>query len=107
MGALVVPRNPDQFPRALLVEGSYGLGRWNVEVGARFRRRGGERVAFVCGGWFCAEQARASAFTIDGASARTKVVRASGGHTYGGDVARAIDASFPWLVDGDPRFADP
>ena len=107
MGALVVPRNPTQFPRALLVEGSYGLGQWNVETGARFRRHGGERVAFVCGGWFCAEQARASAFAIEGRGARTKVIRAAGGHTYGGDVARSIVSVFPWVVDGDPRFADP
>lgn len=107
MGALVVPRHPAQFPRAMLIEGSYGLGRWNVETGARFRRGGGERIAFVCGGWFCADQARTSALTIAGPGARTEVVRAAGGHTYGGDVARAIEATFPWLVDGDPRFADP
>ena len=107
MGAAVLVRNPGRFPRALLIEGAYGYGLWTADMGARYRRQGGERVLFVCGGWYCADQARTSAGTIEGRGARTRVVKGSGGHTYGGDVARAAREAFPWLIEGDARFLGP
>jgi pimeloyl-ACP methyl ester carboxylesterase len=105
MGGLVVARNPARFPRAILIEGSYGHGQWAPVMGQMFRRRGGERVLFACGGWFCGGQARTSAEAIERAGAKARVVVTTGGHTYGGAVGRAVADAFGWAVEGDARWA--
>lgn len=104
MGGLVVMRNPSQFPRAVLIEGSYGQGQW-VQIMARtFRRGGGERVLFACGGGYCADRARQSAQRVEQAGAKGKVVQGSGGHTYGGGVGQAVKRAFDWVIEGDERW---
>lgn len=109
MGALLLAGRGRQFPRVVAVEGVYGSGRWTVDMGARFRRTGGERVLFVCGGSPCAEKARSSALALgEGSGAiATRVVQGPGGHTYDGPMADTLTRELPWIFGGDPRFADP
>lgn len=106
-GGLIVVRNPQRFPRAVLIEGAYGVGQWESVMGQWFHRGGGQRVLFACGGWFCAGQARSSALTVTRAGAQARVTQGSGGHTYGGGVAEAVRASFAWVIEGDERWASP
>jgi poly(3-hydroxybutyrate) depolymerase len=104
MGGLIVVRAPRRFPRAILIEGSYGLGKWNAVMGRMYRRGGGKRVLFACGGWYCAGNARESGFHLERAGVPAKVVQGRGGHTYGGEVARAVGDAFDWVVSGDDRW---
>lgn len=106
MGALVLARRPARFPRAVLIEGAYGFGQWDTRMSQMFHRGGGERVAMVCGGWFCGQQARASSLSIERAGAKARVWVASGGHTYGGEVAVAAGRALDWAIEGDERWRE-
>jgi predicted esterase len=109
MGALVLANDGSRFPRTVSIEGVYGSGQWSVDMGARYRRHGGERALFLCGGSLCATRARASARALGqgGSTLTTRIVQAPGGHTYGGPMADALARELSWIFDGDPRFAGP
>lgn len=103
MGALVLPRHADKFPRAILVEG--GFNEWDLRGARLFKKNGGVRVAFVCGGRGCKRGADRSAAILRRADVEVVSKLAEGaGHTYLGPVARQIASTFPWLVEGNETW---
>jgi predicted esterase len=109
MGALVLAKDGARFPRTVSIEGVYGSGQWTVDMGARYRKAGGERVLFLCGGSVCAEKARRAAAALGqgGSTLRTRIVQSGGGHTYAGSMAEALNRELGWIFDGDARFHAP
>ncbi len=107
MGALLLPHHPARFSRAVLVEGGAGtFQEWNRHAARRFRERGGARVLFACGRAECADAATVSEGHLRREGVTAQVAYAPGaGHTYGGDVGLEVARAFPWLLEGDERFA--
>jgi predicted esterase len=108
-GALVIVMIPEQFPRAILVEGGHGsYSEWSPGAARRYREKGGERVLFACGGPGCVGSATRSAGYLDKAGVTTRVVHAEGaGHSYGSIMEAELRASFAWAVEGDGRWTPP
>ncbi len=103
MGALFANHHPELFSRMVLIEG--GHREWDVATARAYRRGGGERVLFVCGGRYCANSARKAARWLERAELEVRVEHVEGGgHTYGGSVAERLAATFDWVVAGDPRW---
>ena len=103
-GAPLVIQNPARFPRVILVEG--GHDAWTVDGARRFARGGGLRVLFACGRASCERSAQRAAGLLQQAGVAVRVVSAPDqGHTYDAGVQAVIAAAFPWVVEGDPRFA--
>jgi predicted esterase len=103
MGALMVAKVPEEFPRALFIEG--GGAQWNVPIGMEYRRGGGQRIAFLCGVAGCAAHASAGQRWLGQANVAARAVHVAGaGHTSGGVVAEKLPALFEWLVADDPRW---
>jgi predicted esterase len=104
-GSPIVQAHPDEYPRAVLMEG--GASGWNRALARQYRARGGRRVLFVCGEHPCAVHARATASVLNSASLATKVIAIEDvGHTYTPAIAREIQGLFGWLFEGDERWAD-
>jgi predicted esterase len=103
MGALFAARRPETYSRMVLVEG--GHREWDVATARSYRRGGGTRVLFVCGGRFCANSAQKSARWLERAGVEVRAEHVvGGGHTYGGSVAERLAATFDWVVAGDARW---
>lgn len=109
MGALLLPRHPAGFARAVLIEGGYGgFQEWNLRAARLFREHGGQAVLLACGRLQCAEQARTSAGYMQREGLEARVLHAPGaGHTYGGEVQDQVAGAFEWMVSGDHRFQAP
>ncbi|HEY5955923.1 MAG TPA: hypothetical protein VIV60_05195 [Polyangiaceae bacterium] len=100
LGRPIVTGAAARYPRVLFTEG--GAQGWDW---ARFKAGGGERVLFACAQAGCAPGARSVA--KQAARYGVDVHVADGGkvgHTYDGPVARAIQAEWAWLVEGDERW---
>jgi predicted esterase len=107
MGALLIAGHPLGFSRAVLIEGGVGAyEEWNLAAALRFKRAGGERILFACGGPRCEWRARMTAAQFDkvGVEARTLHVEGAG-HSYGGQMGQEVRRVFAWVVEGDPRWA--
>jgi predicted esterase len=103
MGALFANRRPEMFPRMVLIEG--GHREWDVATARAFRRGGGARVLFACGGGYCANSARKAERWLKRAGVEARVEHIEGGgHTYGSPVAERVAAAFDWVVEGDARW---
>jgi predicted esterase len=102
-GAPIVQKNPARFPRAVFVEG--GHNAWTPASAKKFAEAGGQRLLLACGQAPCLTNAqrltpklaKAGLPAQSGGSAKA-------GHTYDGEVAAAVKAAFPWLVEGDGRW---
>jgi predicted esterase len=105
-GAPVIVLNPDVFPRAALVEGGHGSYReWSRYSARKYRKGGGKRILFACGGPRCVTSARTSARHLERTGVATRVVHAEGaGHSYGEAMQAELERSFSWLVEDDPRW---
>lgn len=104
MGVPLLVNRGKQFPRLILVEG--GHGGWSPQTAAAYKKSGGERVLFACGRASCKKSAAVAAGYLQKAGVPAQVVGVDDeGHTYSGRVEAALTAAFPWLVEGDPRFA--
>ncbi len=104
MGALMLPKHAQLFPRLILIEG--GFSEWDLRGARSFKQNGGERVAFVCGNTGCKRSADRSAGILKRAEVATSTRHAvGGGHTYLGAVAREVHAAFTWLTQDDPRWS--
>jgi len=102
-GAPLVQGDPARFPRAVFVEG--GHNAWTAARAKKFAEGGGLRLFLACGQAPCLGNAKRLATALEKAGLPTK----SGGdpkagHTYDGGVAAAVQAAFPWLVEGDDRW---
>jgi predicted esterase len=107
-GALVIVLHPDEFPRAVLVEGGHGSYReWSPYAARKYQSGGGKRVLFACGGHNCVRSATNSARYLEKAGVSTQVVHAEGaGHSYDATMAAELAQSFAWVVADDPRWQD-
>ncbi|MBX3185094.1 MAG: hypothetical protein KIT72_00245 [Polyangiaceae bacterium] len=103
MGALMLMEHQAPFARALLIEGQQD--DWSVSAAERFVRKGGDRVALVCGFGRCAEAYARSERTLRKGGVKARFEHAEGaGHTYGGAVGERVAESLVWLVAEDPRW---
>ena len=104
MGVAIAQRAPATFSRLVLTEG--GFDRWTIQSARAYAKNGGARVLFACGQMGCVVSARQSVVLLKLAGVEARVVSAVGsGHSYGGPVAEAIAEAFPWLTEGDARWA--
>ncbi len=104
MGASIMARRPERYPRAVLIEG--GQRVWYPAHAKAFSEGGGQRILWACGQWECHRQAVEAAKVLEKFQIASRVVFSKGeGHTYGGGVADEIRAAFSWVVQGDERWA--
>ncbi len=103
MGASIMARHPNRFPRAVLIEG--GNRTWYAANAKKFADGGGARIVFACGQWVCHQRSTTAKRNLikQGVEARV-TFRKGQGHTYGGGVAQDVAAQFDWLVQDDPRW---
>jgi len=103
MGAVIMQRHPERYPRAVLIEG--GNRAWYSATVRDFAAKGGKRLLFACGQWTCLERSERAERALSQAGVPAKTVYAKGeGHTYGGAVATEVFRAFDWLVEDDPRW---
>ncbi len=101
LGRPIVRDDPARFSRVVFTEG--GADGWDFR---RFKERGGLRVVFACAQAGCPQNRRAVARQAERFGVEVHVADGGNvGHTYDGPVARAIKAEWPWLVEGDARWA--
>lgn len=109
MGILALQQGaaPDARVRGvLLVEG--GWAEWTVALARKLASEGVRRVAIVCGRPVCKEEGDRSAGWIRRGGLEAQVLHAPGaGHTYGGAVAPLVGDAWRFIVEDDPRWADP
>jgi len=109
LGVAIITREPARFPRAVLIEG--GEDKWTQALAARYARAGGQRVLFACGlrGRVPAAQQAASMLGRAGVDARVVLGKLPDAgqfiHWYNGPIADETLAAAPWLLGGDPRWA--
>lgn len=100
LGRSIVAADPERFSRVVFTEGG-GEG-WNFK---QFKQGGGLRVLFGCAQRGCAAARRANARQAERAGVEVRIADGGNiGHTYDGPVARAIQAEWAWLVEGDERW---
>lgn len=100
LGRAIVAGSQAEYPRVLFTEG--GAQGWDWK---RFKAGGGERVLFACAQAGCASGARSVAKQAARFEVDVRVTDAGNvGHAYDGPVARAIQAEWEWLVEGDERW---
>ena len=103
LGASLVAKHPDRYPRAILIEG--GQTPWTDETAGAFAAGGGKRVLFACGQPACVEESEGSAKRLAKFGVLTRVVHSEGeGHVYTKGVKDDLRRDFDWLVEGDARF---
>jgi hypothetical protein len=104
LGAIYAAREiverPAAFPVVVLVEGGYE--GWTSSRARKYAEGGGRRVLFACAQTVCRNAARAAVplFVKHGADARFAYA-AGAGHTYDGEVAKAVAAEWGWIVGAD------
>lgn len=104
MGAAMMARQPDRYPRGVLIEG--GQKQWYASTARAFANGGGQRVLFACGQWDCNTQSTEASRVLGRYGVGVRVVFGKGeGHSYGGAVAVEIAREFGWVVEGDERWA--
>lgn len=103
-GAKIAARNPERYPRLVLVEGGYD--RWTAESAKAFAKAG-KRVLFVCGQKGCQLTAAQSVKLLERAGAQGRTLLADGmGHSYGGAMNELVAENLGWLTEGDDRWSD-
>lgn len=103
MGASIMVRRPDRYPRAVLIEG--GNRAWYAANAKSFAEGGGKRILFACGQWVCNQRSATAIRGLSKQGVKAQVVFSKGqGHTYGGAVATDIASLFDWVVEDDPRW---
>jgi hypothetical protein len=94
----------ETFGRVALVEG--GAAEWNIALARSVHDHGVERLLLVCGQRSCAREGRRSVRYMKEGDLPARFEDAPGaGHTWGGEVGRRVEASLPWLLAGDGRWA--
>ena len=104
LGATLVMRHPDRFPRAILVEG--GNTEWNDRPAKAYANHGGQRILFGCGTEGCLRWAKFAKRRLDRAGVQTRIAQGEGGgHSYhDGPVSVALAEAFSWVLEGDARW---
>ncbi len=103
LGARIIRKDPERYPRAVLVEGGYKS--WAPGNARKYAEAGGQRVLFACGQAACQHAAKTPVRWLDAAKLPSRVViNGNIGHTYGGPVSEAIVGAWNWFVEGDERW---
>jgi pimeloyl-ACP methyl ester carboxylesterase len=108
MGALFLHEladTPDHgaFAKLVLVDG--GWVEWTKGLAEKEKASGLERVVLVCGQTRCAREGKKRVGWMEQAGLAVRYAYAQGaGHTWGGAVGDHVEASLPWLLEGDDRF---
>jgi pimeloyl-ACP methyl ester carboxylesterase len=106
VGVPIIVAHPSRFPRAVLGEG--GQSAWTAGTAKRYAEGGGKRVLFVCTTRACEAATPPAMARLEKAGVAARMVSAGDiGHRFDGAVIEAIRPAWPWLVEGDPRFAAP
>ena len=103
MGVAIAVRAPAEHPVLVLVEGG---SEWTWGRAKAFAAGGGKRVLFACSQKGCTVAARGAASKLEAVKVGTRVVEVTGlGHSYGGPLNEPIREAWPWLLEGDTRWA--
>ena len=94
--------DPSRYPRIQLVEGGNALFR--VPGAQRYARQPG-RAAVVCALPWCATRGQILVRTLEQGRASGRTERIPAAHHDIPTMAPAIQRTFDWLVEDDPRFA--
>jgi pimeloyl-ACP methyl ester carboxylesterase len=106
VGVPILVAHPELFPRAVLGEG--GQSAWTADAAKRYAEGGGKRVLFVCTTRACEAATPPAMARLEKVGVAARMVSAGDiGHRFDGAVVEAIRPAWPWLVEGDPRFAAP
>jgi predicted esterase len=101
-GSLMIADRGDALPYVVLIE---GFVEWNIPLGRKFAKRGGQAVLWVCGTRDCSAKAEASARALDQVEVRARAQSVPGaGHTPAGPVMDAVAENLGWLLSGDPAW---
>ncbi len=101
----IVRQEPAFFSRLVLIEG--GHAAWSATLAGVFARGRGDRVVFACGTSDCAASAERAALFASRAGALGKPLLTTSGAGVDGALLTALRGEWPWVVEGDPRFAAP
>lgn len=102
MGVAIAARakHPGRYPAMVLVEG--GHDRWTPGTARAFADAGGRRVLFGCGQPSCFLDAKRASTHLERAGIATSIVGVKdAGHSYGGAVARELQAGWTFVA-ADP-----
>lgn len=103
MGAAIMARVPERYPRAVLIEG--GNRAWYAANAKAFGEGNGQRLLFVCGQWSCKQRSEKAVRQLAAHGVEALLVFSKGqGHTYGGAMTQEIASVFDWVVKDDPRW---
>ena len=103
MGASIMVRHPERYPRAVLIEG--GSRVWYAANAKTFAEGGGKRLLFACGQWVCNQRSTTAQRGLAKQGVLAEIVFSKGlGHSYGGAMTQEIAAKLDWLVEDDPRW---
>lgn len=106
VGVPIIVAHPERYPRAVLGEG--GQSAWTEDAARRYAEGGGKRVLFVCTTRLCEGETRPAMARLERVGVAARMVSAGDiGHLFDGRVVEAIRPAWPWVVEGDPRFAGP
>ena len=96
LGSFIAARQPERFPRLILVEG--GHDPWTADNAASFAR-GGLRVLFICGQGACNVLAKKAVRQLDHAGIETQLHDVPKmGHGLNADADAPILKALPWLM---------
>jgi predicted esterase len=103
-GAPLLQLRAESYPRAVFIEGG---ALWTAHSAADYRKRGGQRLLFVCGTAGCKKGAtRATKLLADPGVDVRFVWVPTAGHDYPPRMAELIAAELDWLVGDDPRWSN-
>jgi predicted esterase len=106
LGVHLLKKADSPFERAVLIEGGYK--GWGVAGARAFARRGGKKLLLGCGQTACVHAGKQVKRLFGEGPTGVEVVSGGNvGHTYDGEVARAVREHWGWLVQGDARFSPP
>jgi pimeloyl-ACP methyl ester carboxylesterase len=104
VGSRIAIEHPAAFPRLVLAEG--GHGAWTRPAALAFAKGGGRRVLFACSQAACREAVKAPSAALRAAGAEADLAYAGNiGHLVDERVVRSIRARWPFVIEGDERYA--
>jgi predicted esterase len=104
VGVGIISQDPNRFPRAVLIEGGHTM--WTRDRARAYASGGLRRILFACGQRSCKGEAAEVRPLLEREGVEVRVVYGDErAHTYDGKVADAIAPEFPWLTEGDARWA--
>jgi len=102
-GAPLLQMRPEQYPRAVFIEGG---ALWTAASAAKYRRGGGQRLLFVCGTTGCKKGATRAVKLLTDAGVEVQFIWVpSAGHDYPPQMAELVAGKIQWMVGDDSRWS--